>query len=353
MMKQSDIDRLLDWYAAGHRDLPWRKDREPYHVWISEIMLQQTRVEAVRGYYTRFLDALPRVEDLASAPEELCRKLWEGLGYYSRIRNAQRAARQIVQTGHFPETFEELRALPGVGDYTAGAIASICFEQPTPAVDGNVLRVWARVEADERPMNDAKVKKEVARALQPLYRPGRCGDTTQALMELGATVCVPSGAPRCESCPLRGSCRALRDGRTAELPVKQEKKTRRVEEMTVFLLRCEDRIALRKRPETGLLAELWELPNVPGRLSLDEALRRAEAWELHPDAPERIVEEKHIFTHVEWKMRAVSIACKSAADAFVWVTAKELEQGFALPTAFRKLLGQGKTSSESAGRSLS
>ena len=338
-MKQSDVDNLLNWYAAGHRDLPWRRDREPYHVWISEIMLQQTRVEAVRGYYARFLAALPTAEAFADASEELCRKLWEGLGYYSRVRNAQRAAKQIAAAGRFPESFEELRALPGIGDYTAGAIASICFEQPTPAVDGNVLRVWARFELDERPVNDPKVKKEITEALRPLYRPGRCGDTTQALMELGATVCTPAGAPRCEVCPLKENCRAYREDRTAELPVKTEKKTRRVEEKTVFLLRCGDRIAIGKRPETGLLAGLWEYPNVEGKLSLDAALRQAEQWGVRPDAPEKITEDRHVFTHVEWKLRAVHISCKATPDRFIWATAEELERDYALPTAFRKLRG--------------
>ncbi|MDO4845244.1 MAG: A/G-specific adenine glycosylase [Oscillospiraceae bacterium] len=337
-MKQSDIDKLLAWYAAGHRDLPWRRDREPYHVWLSEIMLQQTRVEAVRGYYARFLSALPRVEDFANAPEELCRKLWEGLGYYSRVRNAQKAAKLVAEnSGRFPESFDELRKLPGVGDYTAGAIASICFELPTPAVDGNVLRVWARTEADGRAMNDPKIKKEIADALRPLYQKGSCGDTTQALMELGATVCLPTGAPKCERCPLRETCRAYAEGTIAEYPARKPKKERRIEEITVFLLRCGDLIALRKRPATGLLAGLWEYPNVPGMLTVEAALRQAEDWGAHPTAPETVAEATHIFTHVEWKMRAVTIHCRSTPGRFTWATPEEREQKYAVPTAFRKL----------------
>ena len=201
---------LLPWFARHRRELPWRRDKEPYHVWLSEIMLQQTRVEAVRGYYERFLERLPTVGALARAEENELLKLWEGLGYYSRVRNLQKAAQCIVDEygGVFPRTYDEIRALPGIGPYTAGAICSICFELPTPAVDGNVVRVLSRFLADDAPVTDERVKRETARRLAEVYPRGHCGDFTQALMELGATVCLPNGAPLCESCPLRELCRA-------------------------------------------------------------------------------------------------------------------------------------------------
>ena len=191
---------LLPWFAENRRDLPWRRDREPYHVWLSEIMLQQTRVEAVRGYYARFLQRLPTVEALAGADEDVLLKLWEGLGYYSRVRNLQRAAQELTRRGGFPQTAEELERLPGIGAYTAGAIASICFEQKAPAVDGNVLRVLTRFLASDACIDQPRVRRDFAGRLRGVYPAGHCGDFTQALMELGATVCVPNGAPQCARC---------------------------------------------------------------------------------------------------------------------------------------------------------
>ena len=292
--------RLLPWYEQNRRDLPWRRDREPYHVWLSEIMLQQTRVEAVKGYYARFLAALPTVEALAEADPELCHKLWEGLGYYSRVRNLQKAAQVIVQNlgGVFPRDYAGIRALPGVGDYTAGAVGSISFELPTPAVDGNVLRVAARLALDDRPVDRPAVKRELTAALAEIYPRGRCGDFTQALMELGATVCLPGGAPRCEACPLADLCEAHRAGAELTVPVRTAKKPRRQEAMTVFVLEAPQGLALRKRPNTGLLAGLWELPHVPGLLEPAEALDQAAAWGIRVTELQRQAEKRHIFTHV-------------------------------------------------------
>ncbi len=230
---------LLGWYAAGHRALPWRRDREPYHVWLSEVMLQQTRVEAVRGYYLRFLAELPDISALAACPPDRLAKLWEGLGYYSRMRNLQKAAQVIVSEygGVFPQEYEKIRALPGVGDYTAGAVASICFDQPEPAVDGNVLRVLSRVADDPSPVTDAAVKKEYAARLREIYPVGHCCEFTQSLMELGATLCGPNTQPQCTLCPLRAHCLALARGTQLLRPVKAPKKEKRAEEKTVFILR--------------------------------------------------------------------------------------------------------------------
>lgn len=329
-------ERLLPWFAAHARDLPWRADREPYHVWLSEIMLQQTRVEAVKGYYTRFLAALPNIAALAAAQPDTLAKLWEGLGYYSRVRALHAAAQQIMAAhgGVFPSDYAAIRALPGVGDYTAGAIASICFDRPTPAVDGNVLRVVARLTGDMRCVDDEKTKRAHRAALAAVYPAGQCGLFTQALMELGATVCLPNGAPGCDQCPMRDLCRSA-DGAWKRLPVRREKKPRRREELTVFLLRCGEQTAVRRRPGTGLLAGLWEFPNVPGHLSAQEAIAQAEAWGAQPHALEQVLHRTHVFTHVEWDMRCCLLRCGATPEGFIWADAAELARAYALPTAFR------------------
>lgn len=329
--------RLLEWYAAGHRDLPWRRDREPYHVWLSEVMLQQTRVEAVKGYYRRFLAELPDIPALAACPPDRLAKLWEGLGYYSRMRNLQKAAQVIVSAhgGVFPREYDAIRALPGVGDYTAGAIASICFGLPEPAVDGNVLRVLSRVTDDAAPVTDAAVKREYAARLREIYPAGRCGDFTQSLMELGATVCGPNSQPQCALCPLASLCLARANGTALLRPVKAPKKEKRTEEKTVFILRCGTRIAVRRRPEQGLLAGLWELPNVDGKCSAQQALAQAERWGVHPRELCRSSEKTHIFTHIRWELRGFYIECAEAAPLFTWVDPARFRQDIALPTAFR------------------
>ena len=254
---------LLLWYREHARVLPWRSDPTPYHVWISEIMLQQTRVAAVLDYYRRFLQAAPTVADLAELPQEQLMKLWQGLGYYSRARNLQKAALQIMQLhgGVFPNAYKDIRALAGVGDYTAGAISSIAFHQPVPAVDGNVLRVTARICGDDGDISTPAMKKKVTQALEEIIPLDAPGDFNQAMMELGATVCLPNGAPLCERCPAAAFCRAFQEGRTGELPVKAAKKARRLEARTVYLLFYENHVALRRRPDKGLLAGLWEYPN--------------------------------------------------------------------------------------------
>ena len=256
---------------------------------LSEIMLQQTRVEAVKQYYQRFLAALPTVEALAQAPEEQLLKLWEGLGYYNRARNLQQAARQIVTVygGRFPQTAAELSALPGIGEYTAGAIASICFDQPAPAVDGNVLRVASRLTEDFAPIDKSWVKKGLTAALAACYPQQHAGDFTQSLMELGATVCLPNGAPHCQACPLAGVCLARANGSVNLLPQKTPKKPRRQEQRTVLILRCGDTVALQKRPAKGLLAGLWEFPNLLGRLTPQQAVDVAASWQTAPQTLER------------------------------------------------------------------
>ncbi len=330
-------DLLLPWFQANGRDLPWRQDREPYHVWLSEIMLQQTRVEAVKGYYSRFLRALPTIADLAACPEDKLLKLWEGLGYYSRVRNLQKAAREIQSrhNGKFPTAYADIRALSGIGDYTAGAIGSICFGLPTPAVDGNVLRVMSRLCDSAAPIDKPATKQAVTTLLAALYPNTDANGFTQSLMELGAMVCVPNGPPKCAACPAAGICLARQHGTAAELPVKAKRKPRRIEDKTVFVLECGGTYAVEKRPKGGLLAGLWQFPNVPGHLSVQAALDQASAWGLSPTGDVHSISRKHIFTHVEWHMVCYFIHSTDPAPRFTWAEAAQFSDQIALPTAFR------------------
>ena len=328
---------LLPWYAKNKRLLPWRQDRDPYHVWLSEIMLQQTRVEAVKGYYNRFLKAVPTIEALACCHDDVLHKLWEGLGYYSRVRNLKKAAQVVMEKhgGVFPGEYQEILRLPGIGAYTAGAICSICFNKPTPAVDGNVLRVIARLLSDDTPIDLPSQKKRVQQALAAVY-PRDAGDFTQAIMELGATLCGPNRKPVCEQCPCKEFCLGRLRGTAEELPVKLPKKPRRIEEKTVFILSCEGRFALLKRKNKGLLAGLWQFPDVPGTLETEQALAAVEMLGLVPKELYRQTDRVHIFTHVQWQMRGIYLEVAEASGDYAWLTAEEVEQQAALPTAYRQ-----------------
>ena len=327
---------LLPWYRENHRMLPWREDKEPYHIWLSEIMLQQTRVEAVKGYYARFLAALPSIEALAHCEDDDLHKLWEGLGYYSRVRNLKKAAQVIVSeyNGCFPQEHAAVLALPGIGEYTAGAICSIAFGQKTPAVDGNVLRVVSRILDDPSPIDLPATKKAVTQALASIY-PKDAGDFTQALMELGATLCGPNRKPDCENCPCRAFCLGFQNGTAETLPIKAPKKEKRQEDKTVFILCCDGRYALEKRPNKGLLAGLWQFPNVSGHLSTQQALAQLEHWGLQPREILREVHRKHIFTHIQWNMKGIYLEVSSTAGSFQWFSEQEINDQAALPTAFR------------------
>ena len=341
-MEKTDIfarlpGALLPWYETNRRDLPWRKDKDPYHIWVSEIMLQQTRVEAVKGYYARFLENLPTIADLAEADDELLHKLWEGLGYYSRVRNLKKAAREIMERhgGIFPNTHEEISALSGIGPYTAGAICSIAFNLPTPAVEGNVLRVVSRLTDDNTPIDRPAFRKQITENLAAAY-PNRAGDFTQALMELGATLCGPNRKPDCGNCPCNAFCLGYARGTAEELPVKKAKPQRRCEDRTAFILSCDGFYALRKRPETGLLAGLWEFPNVPGKLSLAGSVEKVEEMGVRIKDIIRQVEKKHIFTHIEWHISGIYIEAKEQSGDFVWMHKDRIREEAALPTAFRQ-----------------
>ena len=328
---------LLPWYRSNKRDLPWRYDKDPYHIWLSEIMLQQTRVEAVKSYYNRFISYLPDIVSLANADDELLHKLWEGLGYYSRVRNLKKAAEEIIQSynGIFPQDYKTVLGLPGIGVYTAGAICSIAFNQPTPAVDGNVLRVISRLTDDDTPIDLLSFREQVRDELSAIY-PKEAGEFTQALMELGATVCGPNRKPDCGNCPCFELCKSRISGRAEILPVRQPKRQRRVEELTVLILNDNGKFALEKRPDKGLLAGLWQFPNVSGHLSPEETVAWTEQHGMKPKNLLRQINRKHIFTHIEWKMQGVYLDVSSDTDRFVWMTREEIGRDAALPTAFRQ-----------------
>ena len=328
---------LLAWYEKNARVLPWREDPRPYRVWVSEIMLQQTRVEAVKPYFQRFMEALPTVEALAEAPEEQVLKLWEGLGYYSRARNLHRAAKLVAERygGEVPGTVKELLALPGVGSYTAGAVASIAFGVQAPAVDGNVLRVVSRLLCREEDILSPVVKKMTEQEIAAILPQGRAGDFNQAMMELGALICLPGGNPACKSCPLEGICRARALGVEGSLPVKAQKKPRRVEKRTVFLLVCGGRAALRQRDEKGLLAGLWELPAASGQLHEEEARQVLLGWGLKPGALRKLDNACHVFTHLEWHMTAWAGEAEAPCPGFFWASKEDLRRDITLPSAFK------------------
>ena len=331
------IESLLNWYQHSARDLPWRRTNDGYAIWISEIMLQQTRVAAVIPYYARFLRELPDVNALARVEDDRLHKLWEGLGYYSRARNLKRAAIEIVSRfgGQMPRDYDALLSLPGIGEYTAGAIASLAFGERVPAVDGNVLRVYARLFGAERDIRDLAFKKEVRAFLLPLVPAEYPGAFNAALMELGATVCLPNGVPKCGECPVREDCVAFRENRTAELPLFSAKKARKTERKTVFALSLGGGLIGYRRPESGLLAGLWQLPEAAGELSDAECAAWLGCHSINPVGELRFYERKHIFTHIEWHMRvcAADVSVKNLPEG--WIV---LDESHALPTAYRVCL---------------
>lgn len=337
---------LLEWYRSNARDLPWRHTNDPYRIWVSEIMLQQTRVAAVLGYYDRFLNEFPTVFDLAEADEQRLLKVWEGLGYYSRVRNMQKAAKQVVEhfNGVFPQSYEELISLCGIGEYTAGAIASAAFGVRVPAVDGNVLRVLSRIMEDEGDISNSKVKKQFRDRLAEIL-PTHSEEMrifNQAMMELGATVCVPNGVPKCDACPAADFCKANLHQSWHRIPFKAPKKARRIEEKTVFLLVQDGKIALRKRAEQGLLAGLWEFPNVDSVLEEHEVYSYLEGKQLRITQWKKQLHAKHIFTHVEWHMTGYVLSVSGdGLNDFVWAD-HNLFSELALPSAFIKFTMEAK-----------
>ena len=322
-LMKAAVSPLLEWYRVCKRDLPWRKARSFYTALVSELMLQQTRVEAVKERYVLFLRRFPTPEALAAASEEEVLKMWEGLGYYSRARNLHKAAKILAAEG-LPQDFNGVHALPGVGDYTAGAICSIALGLPQPAVDGNVLRILSRLYADGANIDEPATRARFSELLRAAYPP-ETGDFCEALMELGAIVCVPNGAPLCGECPWQVLCRAHLAGEEENYPVRSEKKARRVVDATVLVLQCGNKFALEKRPAKGLLAGLWQFPFFEGDA---------------PDLGEVVAEKraKHIFTHVEWRMRGKLVRIDAELPRYVWATADEIARTYAVPSAFRAFM---------------
>ncbi|MCZ7575348.1 MAG: A/G-specific adenine glycosylase [Ardenticatenaceae bacterium] len=334
-------ERLLAWYAGQARDLPWRRTTDPYAIWVSEIMLQQTQVERVKEYFERWMARFPTVEALAQAPLDEVLKLWEGLGYYARARNLHRAARQLVAEhgGRLPNTVEGLLALPGIGHYTAGAIASIAYGRPVAALDGNLKRVLARLTGLESPINTPAGERALWEVAEALVPDERAGDWNQALMDLGATLCVPQ-APRCLLCPLQGLCLAQREGRQDGLPLRAAPRARPHYQVTAGLIWNErGELLIARRPLDKMLGGLWEFPG--GKCEDGEALAACLHRELREElgieveVGERLTVVEHGYTHFSitlhafhcWhragEPRAVGVAdCRwvrpADLDAFAW-----------------------------------
>ncbi|WP_158349993.1 A/G-specific adenine glycosylase [Diplocloster modestus] len=334
------VKPLLTWYDGNARVLPWREDATPYRVWVSEIMLQQTRVEAVKPYFERFTRELPDVQALAQVPEDRLLKLWEGLGYYNRVRNMQKAAQKVVNefAGGLPADYQQLLALPGIGSYTAGAIASIAYQICVPAVDGNVLRVVSRLTASRDDILKQSVKKRMEQLVGDVIPAERPGAFNQALMELGAMVCVPNGMARCDSCPLRELCEARKQGIVMELPQKTPKKARKLEDRTVLVVRDGEKVAIHRRPLKGLLAGLYEFPNVEGFLSDDEVLAFLKGRKLSPIRIQKLEPSKHIFSHIEWHMIGYVVRVEELEDMdisdWIFIEPQDTRRDYPIPAAF-------------------
>ncbi len=336
------VPYLLHWFDYNARILAWRENPKPYYVWISEIMLQQTRVEAVKSYYDRFTRELPDIKSLAEAGEEKLLKLWEGLGYYSRARNLQKAAKVLMDQydGELPASYEALLTLPGIGEYTAGAIASIAYGIPVPAVDGNVLRVMKRIAGSFEDITQTAVKKELWKDILAIMPEDRPGDFNQSLMELGATVCLPNGKPLCDRCPVIHLCRAYHEDTMLQIPVKPAKKERRKEDRTILLLEYQSQYAIRKRIEKGLLAGLWELPGIEKKVTKEELRQILSDLGFVWDEVDQMKDAKHIFSHVEWHMSGYHIHLEELPEQYtrenkiVWADISELIDIYSVPNAF-------------------
>ncbi len=341
MFEQFDLQQLvaplLDWYPSHARSLPWRDDPTPYHVWVSEIMLQQTRVEAVKPFYARFTETLPDVYALAACGEDRLLKLWEGLGYYNRVRNMQAAAQTIVRQygGRIPEDYEELLKLKGIGHYTAAAITSIAYGHPAAAVDGNVLRIFMRATENFSDIAKQSVQTAVRQALQPVIPPKQAGMFTQATMELGAIVCLPGGAPFCGQCPWERLCLAHAHGTEMSLPVKSRQKPRRIETKTVLIVRDGQRVLLQRRPQKGLLAGMYEPPGIEGAADERQIVDTLKKMGLSPIRLQRLPDAKHIFSHVEWHMHGYAVLVEEPeTEDFLFAEPAASEKKYAIPAAY-------------------
>ena len=305
-------DKLLNWYATAKRSMPWRETPSPYAVWVSEVMLQQTRVDTVIPYFNRFMAKVPTVQALANINEDKLLKLWQGLGYYSRALNLKKGAEMVVQKfdGLMPNNKKDLQELPGIGPYSSGAIASIAFGEKVSCIDGNVLRVIARITANRGDITTPAVKKEIEKCVDEILPNMHIGDFNQGLMELGAMICLPNGEPLCNSCPMQSICAAYHKGLTAEIPLIAAKKARKIEEKTVLLICFNERFALRKRDGGGLLPNLWEFPHVEGHLTAEECEKVLKNMGVSAGEITATATFKHIFTHFRMADEWVFCFCR-------------------------------------------
>lgn len=339
LLKES-VEPVVAWYRKHRRDLPWREHPDAYRVWVSEIMLQQTRVEAVKPYYERFLEAFPDVAALAEAEEDKLLKMWEGLGYYNRVRNMQKAAQQVMteHNGRFPQSYDEILKLSGIGHYTAGAISSFAYGIAKPAVDGNVLRVVSRLLASDADIMKASTRAQMERLIEEVIPIDAAADFNQGLIEIGAIVCVPNGEPKCEICPVAHLCKAKAQNIQMELPVKTKAKARRIEKRTVLIFRDNETVAIRKRPVKGLLAGLYELPNVEGHLTRKEVIEYGKEIGLTPIRVKKLASAKHIFSHVEWHMIGYEVLVdeleKNCSEKMIFAGREEIDRKYSIPSAF-------------------
>jgi len=331
---------LLAWYDQHHREMPWRTTASPYRVWISEIMSQQTRIDTVMVYFERFMNAFPTMESLANASLDDVLKNWQGLGYYSRARNIHKAAHVIMKEhqGLIPSTYEELLTLPGIGPYTAGAIASIAFNQRVPAIDGNVLRVIARVKGIKDSIQSLKTIKQITSIVQEQISTERPGDFNQALMEIGALVCIPNGAPKCESCPLSNDCVARAKNLIDVIPPKKKKTLQKVEPRTVVVMEYQGKIGLRQRKDSGLLASMYELFHVEGHFDAKDIVEQfSNIVSIDSLAP-----HQHVYSHLIWQMIGYHIVVDQPVEGMEFVTMEEALTTYAIPNAFWPFLQQLK-----------
>lgn len=333
------VDPLLNWYKETRRPLPWRKDIDPYHVWISEVMLQQTRIEAVIPYYERFIRELPTISDLAQVEDDKLMKLWEGLGYYNRARNLKKAAIEIVEkfNAKFPDNFEDIISLPGIGEYTASAIASICFSLKEVTIDGNVLRVYSRLENSKENIDEVKVRKRIRENLMKIV-PKESGMFNEALMSLGEVICLPNGIPKCNLCPLKEFCKAREKHTFMALPVRKEKKERKSQKYVVLLLICGNKVALHKRDDAGLLKNLWEFPNLLGTYTKEEIKQYLLDCSMTVTSIKRSISYTHIFTHLKWQMESFIVRMEEESKDYIWLDLDAIIKEYALPSAFQPFL---------------
>ncbi len=348
---------LLHWYEENKRDLPWRKTQDPYRVWVSEVMLQQTKVDTVIPYYHRFLESFPTLKDLAEAREEEVMKAWEGLGYYSRARHLHQAVKEVVENygGEVPHEKKAFSSLKGVGPYTAGAVLSIAFEQPEPAIDGNVMRVFSRLLLITEDITKAKTRKIFEEVIPPFLEEVLPSEMNQALMELGAIVCFPT-SPHCLLCPVERYCMAREEGVQEELPVKAKKRAPKVKKMAAVILKNEEgKTLFHQRPDDGLLATLWEYPNTEikeagqTKETLTEFL--SSEYEIEAIIGEKVQEVKHVFTHLIWEIEVYEGIVKRQKtcqnERLSWLTLREATQ-YAFPVSHQKILKEQKRKEESA-----